>query len=50
MGLELLPWERWFPPHIYGPLILAAPLLLAFSGEGRWWHYVLPMIGAVFGA
>jgi hypothetical protein len=51
MGLAFLPWERWLPPYIYGPLMcVGSILLLIFSRPLRWWEFVLLPLSAAFGA
>ena len=49
--LGLLPWERWLPPQVYGPLI-AAGSIWALSAQAcslAWWEWVLFGLGAVYG-
>jgi hypothetical protein len=49
--LGLLPWEKWLPPYVLGPLIcLGSIYLLLFSNSLHWWSWVLLPPTACFGA
>ncbi len=42
MLLGLLPWEKWLPPYVYGPLACATSLyMLFFSDPVVWWKVVV---------
>jgi hypothetical protein len=43
VGLGFLPWEKWLPPYIYGPLLFAISVAgLLFERPLRWWFVLLP--------
>jgi len=51
MGLGLLPWERWLPPYIFGPLLCIGSILaLVFDTNLAWWEFVVFSLVAVLGA
>jgi hypothetical protein len=51
MGLGLLPWDKWLPPYIFGPLLfLGAILLLTFASDLHWWDYVVLPGASALGA
>jgi hypothetical protein len=51
MGIGLLPWDRWLPPYIYGPLVVVGSLFgLLSERQLHWWEYVLLPLGVVIGA
>ncbi len=47
-----LPWEKWLPPWLFGPLLVAGGVFaLAFEGARlAWWEWVLLPIGVAYGA
>lgn len=51
MGLGFLPWEKWLPPYVFGPLMcVGCGLVLMYTIGLRWWEILLLGFGAVFGA
>lgn len=49
--MGFLPWEKWLPPYIYGPLMCAGSILiLCFSRPLRWWEFLILPLGAFTGA
>jgi protein-S-isoprenylcysteine O-methyltransferase Ste14 len=51
MGLAFLPWEKWLPPYILGPLMFFGGIFaFAFLHEPSWWQYLLMPITTGFGA
>jgi hypothetical protein len=51
MGLGLLPWEKWLPPYIFGPLLFVGSILILVVSSGlAWWEYVLLPSSAALGA
>lgn len=49
--LGLLPWEKWLPPYVYGPLLcLGSIAVLMFSDSLTWWHWALLLSGSCLGA
>ena len=51
MGIGFLPWEKWLPPYIYGPLMCVGSMLgLYFSRPLRWWELLLLPLAALMGA
>jgi hypothetical protein len=51
VGLAFLPWERWRPPYVYGPIFILMPSLLFFAEEPpAWWHYLLAVFALFHGA
>jgi hypothetical protein len=51
MGIEFLPWEKWLPPFIYGPLMCVGSILvLCFSHPFRWWEALLLPCATLLGA
>jgi len=41
--LGCLPWEKWLPPYIVGPLLCAISTIPLFSDEKLPWYLVLAM-------
>jgi hypothetical protein len=51
MGIGFLPWEKWLPPYIYGPLMCVGAILgLCFSRPLRWWEALLLPFAGLMGA
>ena len=51
MGLGLLPWEKWLPAWLLGPLMCIGSLVLfVISHERRWWEYIVFPLCALLGA
>jgi hypothetical protein len=51
MGIGLLPWEKWLPPWLYGPLIFVGSIFgLFYSQDLHWWEYLLLPMAALMGA
>jgi hypothetical protein len=49
--LGLLPWEKWLPPYVYGPLLCAGSIaFILFSQTVSWWEWVLLPLAACMGA
>lgn len=49
--LGFLPWEKWFPPFILGPLLCIGPILaLLYTSEFVWWEFILAPLTSLFGA
>lgn len=49
--MGFLPWEKWLPPCIYGPLLcLGSIALIVFSQPLRWWEWVMLPLAACIGA
>jgi hypothetical protein len=49
--IGLLPWEKWLPPIVFGPLMFVGSLYLIFTvPQMAWCHYVLLSCAALFGA
>jgi len=50
MGLGLLPWERWLPPYVYGPLLFCGCIaVLIYQSSRAWWEWIVLPLGAVYG-
>jgi hypothetical protein len=47
MGLAFLPWEKWLPPYIFGPLLCVISLVGVwnFKGLSLWACLLLPFAG-----
>ena len=47
MGIGFLPWEKWLPAWVLGPLLIVISVAaLAFDGNLHWWEYILlPLVG-----
>lgn len=46
-----LPWEKWLPPYVYGPLLcLGSIAMLVFSKALSGWEWVLLPLAACIGA
>ena len=40
--LGFLPWEKWLPPYVFGPLIcVASTCVLGLERDLHWWNIVL---------
>jgi len=49
--LGFLPWEKWLPPYVFGPLLcIGSGWVLFFSPALSWWKISLCVFGIVFGA
>lgn len=49
--LGLLPWERWFHPLIYGPLLVAIATCEVYAKTSlAWWEWLLFGGAALYGA
>ena len=49
--LGFLPWEKWLPPYVFGPLIcVASACVLGLERDLHWWNIVLLGFGIVYGA
>ncbi len=49
--LGLLPWEKWLPPYVLGPLLCIGSTCIAVFDRGlHWWQGCLLGFVAVFGA
>ena len=49
--LGLLPWEKWLPPYVFGPLMLVGETcVLVFDRPLAWWKILLLGFGALWGA
>jgi hypothetical protein len=40
-GLGLLPWEKWLPPYVYGPLLCIGSILILVFVPTVWWERIL---------
>jgi hypothetical protein len=50
MGVGLLPWDKWLPPYIFGPVLsLGVISLLVFASGLHWWDYALLSGSAAIG-
>lgn len=48
--MGFLPWEKWLPPYIFGPLMcIGSTASLIFSSDLAWWEYLLLSLGAAYG-
>lgn len=51
MSLGLLPWERWLPPYVFGPLLCIGSLaILMFSPQLSWWKVLIMLLTTAYGA
>ena len=49
--MGFLPWEKWLPPYVFGPLIcIGCACELVFARDPQWWKIVLLGCGIVYGA
>jgi hypothetical protein len=49
--IGLLPWEKWLPPWLYGPLVCGGSIwILVAKADLAWWEYVLLAAGILWGA
>jgi len=49
--LGFLPWEKLFPPYVFGPLIcLGSACILALDRDLRWWHIAGCVFCIIWGA
>jgi hypothetical protein len=49
--IGLLPWEKWLPAWVLGPVLcVGSVVLLVLGGEHAWWQYILFSIAAIVGA
>ena len=49
--LALLPWEKWLPPYVFGPLMSVGALcVLVFVRDLAWWKILSCGFGTIFGA
>jgi hypothetical protein len=49
--LGLLPWEKWLPPYVFGPLICASGIcILVFGRPLSWWEILLAAFSVIYGA
>jgi hypothetical protein len=49
--LGFFPWEKLFPPYIFGPLLcIGAICVLVFARGLSWWEIVLDGCAAALGA
>ena len=40
--MGFLPWERWLPPYIYGPLLSVASIcILTLRTQIQWWEWIV---------
>ena len=46
--MGFLPWEKWLPPYVYGPLLCVGSIWLLIDSPG-WWALLFAPLGA-FGA
>jgi hypothetical protein len=47
--LGLLPWEKWLPPYVFGPVMCVGSLaVLVFSPELAWWWQVVLVLWAAY--
>jgi len=46
----LLPWEKWLPPWLLGPLLVAIGIgALIFDERLAWWEWALLPLCAIWG-
>lgn len=51
MILGVLPWEKWLPPYVFGPLLcMIAGAVLVFSRPLSWWELLLMPVAGIWGA
>jgi len=49
--LGFLPWERWLPPYVFGPLLCLCSILVLFNyTRFAWWQLILSTLSGLFGA
>ena len=49
--LGLLPWEKWLPPWIFGPILVIIGVgALVLQEKLAWWELVLMPLTALYGA
>jgi hypothetical protein len=49
--LALLPWEKWLPPYVFGPVMCVGSLcILVFARDLSWWKLLSCGLGIIFGA
>jgi hypothetical protein len=49
--LALLPWEKWLPPYVFGPLMcVGCGCVLMFGHNLAWWEILSCGFGVLFGA
>jgi hypothetical protein len=47
----LLPWEKWLPAWLLGPILVAIAVgALVLDKRLSWWEWILLPLTAVFGA
>ena len=51
MGAAFLPWEKWLPAWVVGPLLCAGSIAaLVLDGGLHWWEYIVLPLVALLGA
>jgi hypothetical protein len=49
--LGFLPWEKWLPPYIFGPVLCGgSACVLVFCHGLHWWEILTLGIGVIWGA
>jgi hypothetical protein len=48
--MGFLPWERWLPPYVYGPVLFVLGSALIFLTDTSWWQLMLFALLALYGA
>ena len=49
--LGFLPWEKWLPAYVFGPLLcVGAAGVLVFNRGMHWWQTPIYGVGVIFGA
>ena len=49
--MGFLPWEKWLPPYVFGPLVCLGSLwILGFARNPPWWKIGLLGLGIVYSA
>jgi hypothetical protein len=49
--MGFLPWEKWLPPYVFGPLLcIGSACVLGFARDLHWWNIALLGFGIVYSA
>jgi hypothetical protein len=49
--LGLLPWEKWLPPYVFGPLICIGSIcIFVFARDLSWWQILGIGFCVIYGA
>jgi hypothetical protein len=49
-GLGLLPWEKWLPPYVFGPVMCVGSIIVLVTAQTVWWERILLLGAAAYGA